>query len=140
VVEFFCPTQKLFEFPVERHFPNEKAFKAAQYPFRFQIFLRIRFFEIEVRFFGTPILKYKGYSLFELDVKDIYYSKGIFFFTIKKSSKSKTNKIKRYRRFYLILNRSRIYVLCFCTIRSYVTKENPILRIFTKILNAPLSY
>ena len=93
MVEFFCPTQKLFEFPVERHCPNEKAFKAAQYPFRFQIFLRIRFFEIEVRFFGTAILKYKGYSLFELDVKDIYYSKGIFF-TIKKSSKSKTNKIK----------------------------------------------
>jgi hypothetical protein len=80
VVEFFCPTQKLFEFPVERDFTNEKAFKAAQYPFRFQIFLRIRFFEIEVRFFGTPILKYKGYSLFELDVKDIYYSKRIILY------------------------------------------------------------
>ena len=52
---FFCRTKKLFEFPVERDFPNDNAFKAAQYPFPFQIFLRIRFFDIEVRFFGTAI-------------------------------------------------------------------------------------
>lgn len=52
---FVCRTKKLFEFPVKRDFPNEKAFNAAQYPFRFQIFLRIRFFDIEVRFFGTAI-------------------------------------------------------------------------------------
>lgn len=48
-------TKKLFEFPVERDFANEKAFNAAQYPFFFQIFLRIDFLEIEVRFFGTAI-------------------------------------------------------------------------------------
>lgn len=48
-------TKKLFEFPVERDFANEKAFNATQYPFLFQIFLRIRFFDVEVRFFGTAI-------------------------------------------------------------------------------------
>lgn len=50
----FC-IKKLFELPVERDFANEKAFNAAEYPFLFQIFLRIRFLEIEVRFFGTAI-------------------------------------------------------------------------------------
>ena len=69
---FICCTKKLFEFPVERDFANEKAFNAAQYPPFFQIFLRIRFFNIEVRFFGTAIQKRKGYSLLKLDVKDIY--------------------------------------------------------------------
>nr|YP_010380801.1 ribosomal protein L32 [Begonia gulongshanensis]UDH54218.1 ribosomal protein L32 [Begonia gulongshanensis] len=54
-----CRTKKLFEFPVESDFANEKAFNAAQYPLLFQIFLRIRFFDIEVRFFGTAILKLK---------------------------------------------------------------------------------
>lgn len=54
---YFCRTTKLFDFPVERDFPNEKAFNAVQYPPLFQIFLRIRFFDIEVRFFGTAILK-----------------------------------------------------------------------------------
>jgi hypothetical protein len=49
--------KKLFELPVERDFANEKAFNAAQYPFLFQIFFRIRFFDIEVRFFGTAIQK-----------------------------------------------------------------------------------
>lgn len=49
--------KKLFELLVERDLPNEKAFNAAQYPFFFQIFLRIRFFDIEVRFFGTAIQK-----------------------------------------------------------------------------------
>ena len=38
-----------------RDFNIEKAFNAAQYPFFFQIFLRICFLEIEVRFFGTAI-------------------------------------------------------------------------------------
>jgi hypothetical protein len=52
-----CRTTKLFDFPVERDFPNEKAFNAVEYPLPFQIFLRIRFFDIEVRFFGTAILK-----------------------------------------------------------------------------------
>lgn len=52
---FVCRTKKLFEFPVERDFPNDNAFKAAQYPLPFQIFLRIRFFDREVRFFGTAI-------------------------------------------------------------------------------------
>lgn len=52
---FVCCTKKLFEFPVERDFPKEKAFNAAQYPFFFQQFLRIRFFDAEVRFFGTAI-------------------------------------------------------------------------------------
>ena len=52
---FVCRTKKLFDCPVERDLPNEKAFKAVQYPFFFQLFLRIRFFELEVRFFGTAI-------------------------------------------------------------------------------------
>jgi hypothetical protein len=52
---FVCCTKKLFEFPVERDFPNEKAFNAVQYPFLFQIFFRIRFFDVEIRFFGTVI-------------------------------------------------------------------------------------
>ena len=34
---------------------NEKAFNPAVYPFFFQKFLRIFFFDIEVRFFGTGI-------------------------------------------------------------------------------------
>lgn len=53
----FVGTKKLLEFPVERDFDNEKALNAAQYPFFFQEFLRIRFFDIEVRFFGTAIQK-----------------------------------------------------------------------------------
>ena len=57
VLLFFCRTKKLFEFPVERDFANEKAFNAAQYPPFFQIFLRIRFFNTELRFFGTAIQK-----------------------------------------------------------------------------------
>lgn len=72
--------KKLFEFPVERDFANEKAFSAAQYPPFFQIFLRIRFFNIELRFFGTAIQKIKSYSLQKLDVKDIYCLKQIIFF------------------------------------------------------------
>jgi len=52
---FVWRTKKLFEFPVERDFANEKAFNAIEYPFLFQIFLRIRFFDVEVRFFGTAI-------------------------------------------------------------------------------------
>lgn len=52
-----CRTKKLFEFPVEIDLAKEKAFTAAKYPFFFQIFLRIRFFDIEVRFFGTAIQK-----------------------------------------------------------------------------------
>ena len=50
-----CCTKKLFEFPVKMDVPNEKAFKTVQYPFLFQIFLRIRFFDVEIRFFGTAI-------------------------------------------------------------------------------------
>lgn len=72
---FICRTKKLFEFPVARDFANEKAFNAAQYPFLFQLFLRIRFFDIEVRFFGTAIHKFGGYSLLGLDVKDIFWLK-----------------------------------------------------------------
>lgn len=52
---FVCCTKKLLELPVERDFPKENAFNAAQYPFLFQQFLRIRFFDAEVRFFGTAI-------------------------------------------------------------------------------------
>lgn len=52
---FVCRTTKLFDFPVERDLPSEKAFNAVQYTLLFQIFLRIRFFDIEVRFFGTAI-------------------------------------------------------------------------------------
>nr|QGK87968.1 ribosomal protein L32 [Corylus yunnanensis] len=54
---YFLLYKKLFEVPVERDFANEKAFNATQYPSAFQIFLRIRFFDIEVRFFGTAIKK-----------------------------------------------------------------------------------
>nr|YP_010261557.1 ribosomal protein L32 [Fagus longipetiolata]UIB40639.1 ribosomal protein L32 [Fagus longipetiolata] len=54
---YFLSYKKFFEFPVERDFANEKAFNATQYPSLFQIFLRIRFFDIEVRFFGTAIKK-----------------------------------------------------------------------------------
>ena len=56
----FVVQKKIFEFPVARDFANEKAFNAAQYPPFFQRFLRIRFFNIEVRFFGTAIQKRKG--------------------------------------------------------------------------------
>lgn len=62
VLLLVCRTKKLFECPVERDFAKEKAFKAALDPFLFQIFLRIRFFDIEVRFFGTAIQKYRSYS------------------------------------------------------------------------------
>lgn len=51
--------KKLFEFPVERDFAKEKAFNAARYTFFFQMFLRIRFFDIEVLFFGTAIKNLK---------------------------------------------------------------------------------
>lgn len=61
---FIFRIKKLFEFPVERDFANAKAFNDAEYPFLFQKFLRIRFLEIEVRFFGTAIQKWIGYSLF----------------------------------------------------------------------------
>lgn len=47
---------KLFEFPVEIDFPKESAFNDVQYPAPFQKFLRIRFFDAEVRFFGTAII------------------------------------------------------------------------------------
>lgn len=76
----FVTQKKLFELPVERDFANEKAFNAAQYPFLFQIFLRIRFFELEVRFFGTAIFKLE--SVHRLDVKDIYCSKSIVLYYI----------------------------------------------------------
>lgn len=53
-----CLSQKkLFECPVDTDLAKERAFSAAKYPFFFQILLRIRFFDIEVRFFGTAILK-----------------------------------------------------------------------------------
>jgi hypothetical protein len=42
---------------VETDLAKEKAFTAAKNPFFFQIFLRIRFFDIEVRFLGTAIQK-----------------------------------------------------------------------------------
>lgn len=54
---FVCCTKKLFACPVEIDLAKEKAFTAAKYPLFFQIFLRIRFFDIEVRFFGTAIQK-----------------------------------------------------------------------------------
>lgn len=78
---FIYRTKKLFEFPVETDFANEKALTAAQYPPFFQIFLRICFFNIELRFFGTAIQKRKSYSLRKLDVKDIYCLKQIIFFS-----------------------------------------------------------
>lgn len=55
ITYFFFRTKKLFEFPVERDFPKENAFNAVPYPFLFQIVLRIRVFDAEVRFFGTAI-------------------------------------------------------------------------------------
>lgn len=67
---FVCCTKKLFEFPVETDLAKEKALTAAKYPFFFQIFLRIRFFDIEVRFFGTAIER--DYSFLLLYVKDMY--------------------------------------------------------------------
>lgn len=59
IIYLFLVVQNFFffEFPVERDFDNEKAFNATQYPSLFQKFLRIRFFDIEVRFFGTAIKK-----------------------------------------------------------------------------------
>lgn len=48
---------------------KEKALTAAKYPFFFQTFLRIRFFDIEVRFFGTAISKRLILLLY---VKDMY--------------------------------------------------------------------
>ena len=53
-------------------FAKEKAFIAAKYPFFFQIFLRIRFFDIEVRFFGTAIKKKRVTHYLLLYVKDMY--------------------------------------------------------------------
>ena len=72
---FFCCTKKLFECLVETDLAKEKAFIAAKYPLFFQIFLRIRFFDIEVRFFGTAIQKQvlifivvcERHILFEID-------------------------------------------------------------------------
>nr|QSQ71652.1 ribosomal protein L32 [Syringa reticulata subsp. amurensis] len=55
ITYFFFRTKKLLEFPVERDFPKENAFSAVPDPFLFQLFLRIRFFDAEVRFFGTDI-------------------------------------------------------------------------------------
>nr|YP_010994851.1 ribosomal protein L32 [Cypripedium lichiangense]WOZ13760.1 ribosomal protein L32 [Cypripedium lichiangense] len=55
--DFFCRKKKLFDCPVETDLAKEKAFTAAKEPFFFQIFLRICFFDIEVRFFGTAIQK-----------------------------------------------------------------------------------
>lgn len=49
--------KKLLEFPVERDLANEKAFNATQYTLFFQLFFRILFFDIEVRFFGAAIPK-----------------------------------------------------------------------------------
>nr|QWY25147.1 ribosomal protein L32 [Curcuma singularis] len=60
---YYLCTKKLFERPVETDFAKEKAFTAAKFPFFFQIFLRIRFFDIEVRFLGTAIKK-KGLLIF----------------------------------------------------------------------------
>ena len=80
VLLVICRTKKLFEFPVERDFANEKAFNAAQYPPLFHLFLRIRFFNIEARFFGTAIRKLKDFLLLKLDVKDIYCLKQIIFY------------------------------------------------------------
>nr|YP_010167077.1 ribosomal protein L32 [Cucumis melo]QRW36604.1 ribosomal protein L32 [Cucumis melo] len=54
---FDLSPKKLWELPVERDFASEKAFNAARRPLLFQIFFRIRFFDIEVRFFGTAITK-----------------------------------------------------------------------------------
>jgi hypothetical protein len=54
---FDLSPKKLCEFPVERDFASEKAFSAARRPWLFQIFFRIRFFDLEVRFFGTAIQK-----------------------------------------------------------------------------------
>lgn len=70
------------EFPVERDFANEKAFSAAQYPRFFQIFLRIRFFNIELRFFGTAIQKIISYSLqkFGCERHLLFKTKQIIFF------------------------------------------------------------
>lgn len=74
-----CRTKKLFEFPVKMDFAKEKAFIAAKYPLFFQIFLRIRFFDIEVRFFGTAIQK--SYLFLLLYVKDMYCSKWMVIFS-----------------------------------------------------------
>lgn len=49
--------KKLLEHPVETDLAKERAFTAVKYPFFFQIFLRIRFFDREIRFFGTAIQK-----------------------------------------------------------------------------------
>ena len=50
-----CSFEKLFEFPVKRHFANDKALSAASDPFPFHIFLRIRFFELEILFLELPL-------------------------------------------------------------------------------------
>lgn len=70
-----CCTKKLFECPVATDLAKESAFSPVKYPFFFQIFLRIRFFDIEVRFFGTAIQKQvlifivvcERHILFEID-------------------------------------------------------------------------
>ena len=81
--------KKTIWIPGRKRFANTKAFNAAHHPFFFQQFLWIRFFDIEVCFFGTAILKLRGYSLLLLDVKDIwllfktncYYSLSIYLFS-----------------------------------------------------------
>lgn len=55
-VEMDSAVAKLFERPVEMDSAKEKAFTAARYAFPFQIFLRILFLDLEVRFFGTAIM------------------------------------------------------------------------------------
>lgn len=55
IQHFYLLQKKLFDLPVKMDWANEKAFNAVQYPFFFQKFLRIFFFDIEVRFFGTAI-------------------------------------------------------------------------------------
>lgn len=67
----FSRAKKLFEYPVETDLAKERAFSAVKYPFFFQLFLRIRFFDIEVRFFGTAIQN----KILSLYVKDMYYPK-----------------------------------------------------------------
>lgn len=58
--------KKLFDLPVQIDFASDKAFNAAEDAFLFQMFFRIRFFVLEVRFFGTAataVKKQRGYML-----------------------------------------------------------------------------
>jgi hypothetical protein len=47
----FLIVRKLFEFPIERNFANEKAFNAIQYPSIFQYFYEFVFFYKKCVFF-----------------------------------------------------------------------------------------